>query len=622
MQDFSGVARPLAQALEKRGYEAATPVQQAVLNAELVQSDLLVSARTGSGKTVAFGIAAAPNLLGDKDHLGKAGAPLALIITPTRELALQVMSELQWLYGEASAKFASCVGGMNVRTERQALQNGAHIVVGTPGRLRDHISRNALNLSNLKVAVLDEADEMLDLGFREDLEFILAAAPEDRRTLMFSATVPKGIERLAQTFQRDAIRVQTDAEKQPHSDIEYKALLTTPYDRENAVTNLLRFHEAGVALVFCNTRAAVSRLTARLSNRGFSVVALSGELGQAERNQALQSLRDGRARVCVATDVAARGIDLPNLELVIHAELPTSPDTLLHRSGRTGRAGRKGISAMLVDPRGRPKAERLLRFAKVEFTWGHAPSADDVMKRDEERMLAEVANADAPTVDEGDVVHQLADGFTPAQLATAFLRLWREGNCAPEEIDVPPLDGRGNRGDRKEHGGEPKPRNEFERSVWLSLSVGRKQRAEPRWLIPLLCKSGGINKRSIGSIKMHTDETRVELDGKIADAFLDRIGPDRILEKSIRVKVLDASAANKAPVERENSKPKNHGGPKGKPGEKPAGKPGGKFAKKPTGKGKPDQASEPGGKQRFKPKAKFKGKAKPNAGKKPRQKAG
>ncbi|MEM1364449.1 MAG: DEAD/DEAH box helicase, partial [Pseudomonadota bacterium] len=223
MQDFSGVAHPLAQALAKRGYASATPVQMAVLDPTYALADLLVSARTGSGKTVAFGLAAAPNLLESRDRLGKAGAPVALIITPTRELALQVMNELQWLYGETGAKLASCVGGMNVRTERQTLQNGVHIVVGTPGRLRDHISRRALDISNLKVAVLDEADEMLDLGFREDLEFILAAAPEERRTLMFSATVPKGIERLAQKFQRDAIRVQTDAEKQPHSDIEYRA---------------------------------------------------------------------------------------------------------------------------------------------------------------------------------------------------------------------------------------------------------------------------------------------------------------------------------------------------------------------------------------------------------------
>ena len=222
------------------------------------------------------------------------------------------------------------------------------IVVGTPGRLRDHIMRRSLDMSDIRAVVLDEADEMLDLGFREDLEFILGGAPETRRTLMFSATVPKAIATLAQSFQKDAQRVTMAGERTQHADIEYRAMNVAPQDAENAIVNVLRFYEAQNAIVFCNTRAAVNRLTTRLSNRSFSVVALSGELSQNERTHALQAMRDGRARVCVATDVAARGIDLPNLELVIHAELPSNADILLHRSGRTGRAGRKGVSALIV----------------------------------------------------------------------------------------------------------------------------------------------------------------------------------------------------------------------------------------------------------------------------------
>ena len=189
--------------------------------------------------------------------------------------------------------------------------------------------------------VLDEADEMLDLGFKEDLEFILGHAPETRRTLMFSATVPKSIATLAKSYQRDAQRVSTVAEKSQHTDIEYRALNVSARDIENAIINVLRFYEAPNALVFANTLVMVNRLTTRLSNRGFSVVILSGELSQAERSHALQAMRDGRARICVATDVAARGIDLPNLDLVVHAELPSNFETLMHRSGRTGRAGRK-----------------------------------------------------------------------------------------------------------------------------------------------------------------------------------------------------------------------------------------------------------------------------------------
>ncbi|MEH6477491.1 MAG: DEAD/DEAH box helicase, partial [Sneathiella sp.] len=304
MSQIDGVTPSLAAALEKRGYTVLTPVQTAMLAPELETADALVSAQTGSGKTVAFGLAIAPTLLEGKDRFTSAGAPLALVIAPTRELALQVKSELEWLYEMTGASVASCVGGMDIRTERRTLERGVHIVVGTPGRLRDHIERGSLDTSKLKCAVLDEADEMLDMGFRDDLEYILETSPSTRRTLLFSATVPRTIASLAKRYQRDAIRISTAAENKQHSDIEYRALTVAPNDRQNAIINVLRYFDAKNAIVFCNTRAIVNQLTSRLNNRGFSVVALSGELSQNERTHALQSMRDGRARVCVATDVA------------------------------------------------------------------------------------------------------------------------------------------------------------------------------------------------------------------------------------------------------------------------------------------------------------------------------
>ena len=358
MTEFQGIVPALAQALSKRGYSELTPVQTAVLEPHVAGADMLVSAQTGSGKTVAFGLALAPTLMEGADRFERASAPLALAVAPTRELALQVKRELEWLYGETGAIIASCVGGMDMRTERRTLGKGAHIVVGTPGRLRDHITRKSLDTTQLKAVVLDEADEMLDLGFREDLEFILETTPVERQTLMFSATVPRMIANLAKKYQRDAVRVSTSEEKKQHIDIEYRALVVAHNEKENAIINILRFYEAKNALVFCNTRATVNHMTARLNNRGFAVVALSGELSQNERTHALQAMRDGRARVCVATDVAARGIDLPNLDLVIHADLPTNPEILLHRSGRTGRAGRKGVSALIVPKTGRAPARQ------------------------------------------------------------------------------------------------------------------------------------------------------------------------------------------------------------------------------------------------------------------------
>ena len=317
---FSQAHPALARALAARGYADPTAVQSAVAAPELAGADMLVSARTGSGKTVAFGMALAERLLGPAEIFAPAGKPLALVVAPTRELALQVARELAWLYGETGARLVSCVGGMDPRREQRQLAQGAHIVVGTPGRLCDHLDRGNLDLTEAVAVVLDEADEMLDLGFREDLEKLLGAAPADRQTLLFSATLPADIVRLARDFMRkDATRVDVAEDGEVHADIDYHAVRVFPHEIEKAVVNLLRFHDAATSIVFCGTREGVKRLTGALLERGFSVVALSGEMGQGERNEALSALRDGRARVCVATDVAARGLDVPDLGLVIHA---------------------------------------------------------------------------------------------------------------------------------------------------------------------------------------------------------------------------------------------------------------------------------------------------------------
>ncbi|MCZ4090498.1 DEAD/DEAH box helicase [Sinorhizobium psoraleae] len=542
MTEFEGIAPAIAEALAKRGYNELTPVQKAMLDPALDGADALVSAQTGSGKTVAFGLALAPTLLEDRQRFSAASAPLALVIAPTRELALQVKRELEWLYEVAGATIASCVGGMDMRNEKRALERGAHIVVGTPGRLCDHIRRDSLDISALRAVVLDEADEMLDLGFREDLEFILETAPADRRTLMFSATVPRSIATLAKNYQRDAVRISTASEQKQHGDIEYRSLVVAPSDRENAIINVLRYYEARNAIVFCSTRAAVNHLTARFNNRGFSVVALSGELSQNERTHALQAMRDGRARVCIATDVAARGIDLPGLELVIHADLPTNPETLLHRSGRTGRAGQKGVSALIVPVNARRKAERLLENARITATWAKPPSADEVTVRDDERIVADPAFDEPLREDEQAIVRALIDRHGAEKLAAAFVRQFRSGRSAPEDLANVSF-GDDRRKSPRDAAAMPRddfdaPRADFTDGRWFSLSVGRKQNAEPRWLIPMLCRHGKLSKRDIGAIRMQPEETYVELTAEGAERFLSAIGPKRTLEKGIRVKAL------------------------------------------------------------------------------------
>nr|WP_246591369.1 DEAD/DEAH box helicase [Aminobacter anthyllidis] len=521
----------LAGALAARGYETLTPVQTSVLAPEAEGVDLLVSAQTGSGKTVAFGIAIAPTLLDGRERFDRAGAPSAMIIAPTRELAIQVRREFEWLYAGTGARIASCVGGMDMSKERRALNDGADIVVGTPGRLRDHITRGSLDISGLRAVVLDEADEMLDLGFREDLEFILAAAPQERRTLLFSATVPPQIAQLAKRFQRNALRITAAGESRQHDDIEYRMVLVAPPERENAIINTLLYFDAQSTMVFCATREAVKHFSARLANRGFAVVALSGELSQAERNNALQAMRDGRARVCVATDVAARGIDLPNLDLVIHADLPTNPDTLLHRSGRTGRAGRKGVCVLIVPFHRRGSATRLLKLAKLEATTQSAPGPAEIDARNRERMLAELNDIEAAGEDEAAIVAEVLAAHSPETLALAWLRQQMASRPAAEELSDRPIPA-------FDAAKAERPDNRFTDGVWFSVSVGRKQRAEPRWLLPLLCKAGHVTKTEIGSIRIFDTESHFEIVAKRADNYARTVEQNGSGEKGVDIKRL------------------------------------------------------------------------------------
>ena len=358
-----GVHPALLRSLSTRGYDEPTPVQVEVMAPGLAGRDMLVSSRTGSGKTVAFGLLLAETLLGDDPVFAEAGPPLALVITPTRELAVQVQRELSWLLGDAGGRVLSTVGGMDPRREARALTAGVHVVVGTPGRLRDHIERKNLDLSAVQALVLDEGDEMLDMGFREELEAILGAAPKDRRTVLFSATLPRPILELAKKYTREAARVAATPPGEAHADIALHGHVVALREREHALVNVLRAQDPARALVFCATREGAHHMASSLSERGFEAVGIAGDLTQGERTRALKLLRDGRARVLVATDVAARGLDLPGIELVVHADIPRDPQALQHRSGRTGRAGKKGRAVFLATPAERFKMERMLKLA-------------------------------------------------------------------------------------------------------------------------------------------------------------------------------------------------------------------------------------------------------------------
>jgi ATP-dependent RNA helicase DeaD len=574
---FENLPALLAEALAARGYEAPTAVQAAVIEPEAEGRDLIVSAQTGSGKTVAFGLAMAPDLIGEDGRVIPTREPHALIIAPTRELALQVSRELIWLYGPTGARIATCVGGMDASKERRQLNHGAHIVVGTPGRLRDHLERGALDLSALKAIVLDEADEMLDMGFREDLEEILDATPAERRTLLFSATMPKPIVALAKRYQKDALRISTVGEDRGHGDIAYQAVAVSPSDIEHAVINLLRFHEAETAILFCATRDNVRHLHATLTERGFSAVALSGEHSQNERNHALQALRDRRARVCVATDVAARGIDLPTLTLVIHVELPRDAETLQHRSGRTGRAGKKGTAVLIVPYPRRRRVEMMLRGARIPAEWIDAPTPEAIREQDRERLLSALL---APAeIDEEDaaIAERLLAEKTPQEIAAALVRAHRASMPQPEELAT------GAHSDRREERQAGAHREGFDDIVWFRMDIGRRQNADPRWILPLICRRGHITKNEVGAIRIGANETAFQVPRALAGKFLSAVQRTATEDDDVRFEQTDGPPQHGGPRQHRD-------GPNRPMRDRPTGGPRGTHSAKPYARKGPPRA--------------------------------
>jgi len=562
--DALDLPEPLREAIRSRGLASPTLVQARVADAEHADQDLLVSAQTGSGKTLAFGFLIARDILPLPERSKHAAQPLALVLAPTRELAVQVQKELEWLFAKArGVRVHSATGGTNAREEMVRLKGGCEILVATPGRLCDHLKRKSVSLASAKVVVLDEGDEMLRFGFREDLETILSGAPKSRRTHLFSATLPPPILKLASTYQISPARItaSTAGAAASHEDIEFVAHVYGPGEREAGVVNVLRRHDAEAAIVFTETRMGAAKLGADLARRGFSAVTLSGEMTQPERTRALASLREGRAKVLVATDVAARGLDLPDVGLVIHADLPNDASGITHRSGRTGRAGKKGVSVLLASRNERNSAERMLRGAGVKVKWSPLPTKDEIAAADSERLLEELSEeATLATSAAPDAVFAEVDrliekipvreliavllgkvvGLRPAAVPLragapeeAPRRGDRDRDRDGDRFERPE---RGRRFDRPERSerperGPPPDRGErptFEQrratpTVMFRVNVGEAQNAEPRWLVPLICRRGAVEGRDIGKIRIGARSTLFEISASLADAFEQKV---------------------------------------------------------------------------------------------------
>ena len=503
----------LIRAMAARGFSSLTRVQQQVLDPAFRDRDLRISSQTGSGKTVAIGLVlrdvVGASALGSDSPArsapvprAKAAEPRALVIVPTRELAAQVQLELSWLYAPFHLTVASVTGGSSYREEHRALSRGPALVVGTPGRLLDHLTRGAIDAASLGAVVLDEADQMLDLGFREELEAILEHLPQNRRTHLVSATFPREVIALANRVQTQAAHVEGTPLGSANADIEHVVHLIHPNQRVDALINVLLHHPDDQTLVFARTRADVAEYARELQRAGFAAGALSGEMDQNARNRALAAFKSGQLRTLVATDVAARGIDVQNIARVVQLDAPSNAEAYTHRSGRTGRAGRKGTSVLLISKGALQRTQRLLQQARVKPSIQPVPTAETIRGAQDARLLDELT---APLTQElservqGQLARIVESGQTRVALARLLAQL-EQARSEPRAITNVTAE---------------------QRARWVSFRVnrGRVHGADARRLVAMLCRRGRIRGADIGAIRVCGTYSDVEVSQHVAATF-------------------------------------------------------------------------------------------------------
>ncbi|MDH3686587.1 MAG: DEAD/DEAH box helicase [Myxococcales bacterium] len=561
---LAGVPELLAAAMRRRGFEELTSVQRAVLDADSGQRDLRISSQTGSGKTVAIGFALAEHLTGEAAE-GNRTSPSVLVLVPTRELAMQVREELSWLFaGTRKVAVEVVMGGTSLHVERRALGRRPQIVVGTPGRTLDHLKTGALRCHGVEHVVLDESDRMLEMGFREELEAILEQLPEERRTHLVSATFASQVRRLADRFQKDAVHIEGTRLGAANVDIQHLAHVTGPRDTYPALVNLLLLNEGKRCLVFVERRIDASKLADRLSGDGFPVHAFSGDLAQSQRTRTLDAFRDGTIKTLVSTDVAARGIDVPDIELVIHLDPPGDADSYVHRSGRTGRAGRTGRSVMLVPPEAQRHVARILKQARIEPAWTPAPNATRVRKQLRKRfrqLVHEGLGAEsAPSQQEMDYAKGLLDGRDPAEVVAFLLALAQpKPSCEPREV-------------REATVPDPRESQRARRAapgfVRFRINWGERGGAAQNRILAHVCRRGQIRGNQVGSIEIDYDTSSFDIAENMASEFEKRVRRPDARDPKLRIDRIQGSRAGGGGGARDSSKPRRglYKGKRGAPG--------------------------------------------------------
>ena len=522
----------LGAALRTAGFEQFTAIQQAILNPELTGRDLRISSQTGSGKTVALGLLLAPAVANAaeatplrKGRKSGVAAPVALLVAPTRELAGQLGRELEWLYAPLGARVLVVTGGTSVGQERAQLRMLPQVVIGTPGRLLDHLRAGAMTLEQLQTVALDEADEMLDMNFEEELDGILGYAPEVRRTHLVSATFPRDVVRLADRLQQDPVSVQGTVLGEANADIEHVLMRVRQADRFGAAINVLLRYPEEKTLLFVRTRTETVRLAEELCAAGLAARALNGEMSQRERTATFMQFRSGAVRYLVATDVAARGLDVQDIGRVIQVDLPDNAEVFTHRSGRTGRAGRRGINVIFAASRAEYRVQGMMRGARVQARQASIPTPEEIFAAADERLgesfLHDLANSASDADPRArDLAERLLAERAPAEVVAWLLQ--REAGRSrgtPRRIRDDAKPTRGERKTRKADSRPPSRRRPQGDFVTYQVSWGAHGGADTRRLLAMVCRRGDVSSDLVGAIRVAPKSSTVDIASSVAQRF-------------------------------------------------------------------------------------------------------
>ncbi|HET8931576.1 MAG TPA: DEAD/DEAH box helicase [Acidimicrobiales bacterium] len=540
-----GLRPELLEALTRLGYEEPTPIQQATIPALLEGKDLVGQAATGTGKTAAFALPAIERLMVGRDR-SSGGGPSVLVLLPTRELAMQV-SEAVHAYGrDLGVDVLPLYGGQPMGRQLKALRRSIDVVVATPGRALDHLHRGSLQLEHLQVAILDEADEMLDMGFAEDIESILDATPSTRQTVLFSATMPARIESIARKYLRDSVRITIDAAPTPEghdAKVRETAYIVRRSDKTAALGRILDIEAPTAALVFCRTRVDVEELTEKLNGHGYQAEALHGGMDQSQRDRVMQRVRTGAADLLVATDVAARGLDIDVLTHVVNFDVPSAPGSYVHRIGRVGRAGRDGVAITLVDPREHRSLKNVERMTRRRMEVAQVPTVQDLRSRRMERTMEAVRTE--LTSDELDrfrpIVDTLADDYDAVEIALAALKLAHEATVGSSdgERDIPPAhlasdrpkrdrtgrsgpsrqSGRDDRGPRRDRD-DRRSKSGGRDMTRLYVAAGYAGGVKPGDLVGAIAGETSLSGKDIGHIEITNNFSLVEVPSDTVDEVI------------------------------------------------------------------------------------------------------